>query len=123
MLARGLVRHCPRCGTGHLFEGWFRLSERCPGCNYKFEREEGHWLGAYVVNFGITEGALAILLVFLIVRLASDESGDVSVVPWVIAALVLALVVPLIFYPFSKTIWTAIDLIIHRGRPGPDHLR
>jgi len=33
-------------------------------------------------------------------------------------------VVPVLFYPFSKTIWAAIDMIMHRGQvfadyPGP----
>jgi uncharacterized protein (DUF983 family) len=120
MLARGLLRHCPRCGAGHLFRRWFTLVEGCPRCHYRFEREEGHWLGAYVVNFGITEGTLAVFMVWFIFRLASSDTGGGSVVPWIAGALVLGLVVPVLFYPYSKTIWTAIDLIMHKGRPGPD---
>ena len=95
------------------------MVERCPGCDYKFDREEGSSLGAYVVNFGITEGALAVLMVFFIIRLASNENGVGSIVPWLVAGIAIAIVVPAVFYPFSKTIWTAIDLIMHKGRMGP----
>ena len=113
------MRHCPRCGEGHVIRGWFRIVERCPRCNYRFEREEGSWLGAYVVNFGITEAALAVVLGLYIAQQANSDTGG-SVVPWLIVGLIVAIGVPILVYPFSKTIWTAIDLMLHNGRPGPD---
>ncbi|MGH9188845.1 MAG: DUF983 domain-containing protein [Acidimicrobiales bacterium] len=111
MLWRGLRRRCPLCGSGGLFTGWFRMRERCPGCGYRFEREEGFFLGAYVVNLAVTEGLLlAVGVVPLIVLLARDPDAGVAGV--VAGGLVAALLAPLIFYPFSKTLWTAIDLIM-----------
>src|SRR3954451_11688543 len=118
MLRRAVVRHCPRCGSGHLFRRWFLMVPRCPGCNYKFNREEGSSLGAYVINFAFTIGAIAVLILFFIVRLASDKAS-VSMGRWLAAGLLLAVVVPAVCYPFSWTIWTAIDLMLHRGRFGP----
>jgi uncharacterized protein (DUF983 family) len=117
MLRRAVVRHCPRCGRGHLFKRWFWMVERCPGCQYRFNREEGSSLGAYVINFAFTIGVLAILIMAMIIQLASNE--DLSIAPWLAAAVVLAFVVPAVCYPFSWTIWTAIDLMLHRGRFGP----
>jgi uncharacterized protein (DUF983 family) len=29
---RGLARHCPVCGRGHLFSGFLRVSARCDHC-------------------------------------------------------------------------------------------
>ena len=55
MLGRALLKRCPLCGAGKLFTGWFRMKERCPGCGYLFEREEGFFLGAYVINLGIAQ--------------------------------------------------------------------
>ena len=111
MLARGLVKHCPLCGSGKLFTGWFRMKERCPGCGYLFEREEGFFLGAYVINLVIAQGAVIVLAVVpAIVLLARNP--DTSVVPIVIAGVAGAILAPLVFYPFSKTIWTAFDLIL-----------
>jgi Mn2+/Fe2+ NRAMP family transporter len=111
MLRRGLAKRCPLCGSGGLFTGWFRMKERCPGCGYLFEREEGFFLGAYVVNLAIAEGLVILLAVVpTIVLLARNP--DTDVVPILIAGLVGAIVAPMAFYPFSKTIWTAVDLIM-----------
>lgn len=111
MLARGLVKHCPLCGSGNLFTGWFRMKERCPGCGYLFEREEGFFLGAYVINLVIAQGAVIVLAVVpAIVLLARNP--DTSIVPIVVAGVAGAILAPLVFYPFSKTIWTAFDLIL-----------
>lgn len=111
MLARGLVKHCPLCGSGHLFTGWFRMRERCPGCGHRFEREEGWFFGAYVVNLGIAEGLLLLLgIVPCIVLLAADP--DASLVPFFVGGAIAAVGAPLVFYPFSRTMWAAIDLLM-----------
>ncbi len=119
MLGRGLLKRCPLCGSGKLFTRWFRMKERCPRCGYLFEREEGFFLGAYVINLGITEGLLLVLgIVPLIVYLASDP--DAGVMPFLLAGLALSVLAPVAFYPFSRTLWAAIDLIIrpaHTSEP------
>jgi len=111
MLGRGLLKRCPICGAGGLFTRWFRMKERCPGCDYRFEREEGFFLGAYVINLAIAQGLVILLaIVPLIVRMASDP--DAGVWPFVVGGLVGAVVAPMFFYPWSKTIWTAFDLML-----------
>ena len=111
MLGRGLVKRCPLCGSGGLFNGWFTMRERCPRCDHKFEREEGWFFGAYVVNLGVAEGLLLLLGVIpLIVLLASDP--DRSLWPFLTAGFVAAVGGPLLFYPFSRTTWAAIDLLM-----------
>ena len=117
MLARAVVRHCPRCGSGHVFRRWVLMAKRCPKCGYQFNREEGSSLGAYVINFAFTIGAVAVVLVFFIAKSASDE--NVALAPWLIGGLVVALAVPAFCYPFSWMIWTAIDLMLHGGQFGP----
>ena len=87
------------------------MKERCPRCGYLFEREEGFFLGAYVINLAFAQGMVILLAVVpLIVRLASDP--DASILPFVVGGLVGAVVGPMVFYPWSKTIWTAFDLIL-----------
>jgi uncharacterized protein (DUF983 family) len=114
MVVRGFLRRCPRCGAGHLFRGWFRMVEDCPGCGYTFAREEGFFLGAFVINFGATIALLAVIMAGLIGVLASGGSHGALVTVAVLAA-VEVVVVPVFFYPFSKTVWSAIDLAMHRG--------
>jgi uncharacterized protein (DUF983 family) len=121
MLFRGLIRRCGRCGGGHLYQGWFKMVPRCPRCGYLFDREEGFFLGAYLINFGATEFALGVVLAVMI---AMEASGDSSLGIIIAAAVVTSILVPLGFYPFSKTLWAAIDMVMHREQvfadyPGP----
>jgi uncharacterized protein (DUF983 family) len=109
LLLRGMLLRCPRCGGGHLFKGWFRMVERCPRCNYKFEREEGFFLGAYVINIGVSQlVAVAFIAISIIATLPDPPVGKLIVI-----GLVVVIATPFVFYPFSKTIWTAFDMIMH----------
>jgi uncharacterized protein (DUF983 family) len=86
------------------------MVERCPGCGLRFEREEGYWVGAMIVNFAVTE--VAFVVVF-----AAGLAISWPDVPWVlltVVAVAVNAVVPLIFYPFSKTLWMALDVLLHR---------
>jgi len=85
---------------------------RCPRCDYLFEREEGFFLGAFVINFAVTQLALGIVLAVLI---ALEASGGAPLDVIVAAAVAVAVLVPVVFYPFSKTIWAAIDFFMHGG--------
>ncbi len=117
MMGRALLRRCPRCGTGHLFMRWFRMVARCPGCAYHFERraEDGFFLGAYVLNLAVTESALAVMLFgFILVRSSTDSTA--ALWPVLVAAGAVAVLLPLAFYPFSKTLWAALVLAV---RPLP----
>ena len=110
MLWRGMRRRCPRCGTGKLFSRWFRMVERCPGCGYRFQREEGFQLGGYVINFGLTEGLVCLVVAGYI--LAAAANPEVSIWPVVVGGILAAVVTPIVFFPFSRTIWAAFDLIL-----------
>jgi len=114
MLGRGVTRRCPRCGAGHVFASWFRMVERCPGCALQFERENDFFLGAYVVNLGVTEGLLLVGLFAYIFAAVNDP--DLPVAPVLAVTIVLAILGPVAFFPFSRTIWSAIDLAM---RPQP----
>ena len=108
MVKRGMVRHCPNCGGGHLFVHWFRMVERCPTCGIKFEREEGFFLGAFLINFAIGEGLIAVLLFGYVILLSANK--DVSVPAFIAAGIAMSVVATLFFYPFSKTVWSALDI-------------
>lgn len=114
MLGRGIRRRCPRCGSGGVFTSWFAMAERCPRCGLRFERESDFFLGAYVINLAVTEGLLAIALFAYVIKLASD--GDAPTLPFLLLTLGLAVAAPIVFFPFARTIWAAIDLAM---RPVP----
>ena len=91
------------------------MVDACPGCGLRFERENDFFLGAYVINLAVTEGLLLMgLFVFILVAVGGDT--DVPLVPVLLVAGLLAVGGPLLFFPFSRTIWAAIDLAM---RPVP----
>jgi uncharacterized protein (DUF983 family) len=110
---RGATRRCPRCGAGGLFSSWFTIRERCPRCGLRLEREEGGFLGAITLNYVATAVAwVALLVIWLIVDLP-----NLHVAALTIASLAVAVFVPLVFWPFSKTIWAVVDYLIYRASP------
>lgn len=112
-MVRGTTRRCPRCGSGGLFAGWFKIRERCPRCALPLEREEGGFLGAMTLNYAFTAAVwIALLVVWLVVDLP-----DLHVAALTVASLAVAAIVPLMFWPFSKTIWASIDYLIDRTNP------
>lgn len=115
LILRGLMRRCPRCGGGRLFSSWFKLRERCPTCGMKFEREEGFWLGGYVINFGT--GELGLLILFAVLIGAEANGSNINVWPYVGVGLVLAVIGPAVTFPFSRTVWSAVDLIMRPLSP------
>ena len=87
------------------------MADRCPTCGYVFEREEGFFLGAYVINLAIAQ-ALVIVLAVVPAIVLLNADADVSLWPVLAAGVAAAVLAPLLFYPWSKTLWVAIELIM-----------
>lgn len=107
---RALAKRCPRCGERRIFHGWFDLPERCPRCRLSFDRGDGFWLGSMAINLGATE---LVFGVFALSVMISTWPG----VPWALLTVLAVLlngIVPVVFYPWSKTIFLAIDLVLHQ---------
>ena len=105
MLWWGLTRRCPRCGSGHLFRRWFTIVERCPRCGLRFEREEGYWAGALAINIAV---AFTVFILVFVVGIALT-APDIPVVELLVILVPLMIIVPIAYYPFSKTLWMAVD--------------
>ncbi len=121
MLWRGIRRRCPRCGGKNLFRGYFSMLPACPTCGHCFEprAEEGFFLGALTINLGVTQGAILLgLFVYIIVLAGGGEA--IPVVPLLLVASVLVVALPILFYPFARTIWAACDLALHGMDPNRD---
>jgi uncharacterized protein (DUF983 family) len=106
MFSRAVRRRCPLCGTKPIFDGYFALRDRCPGCNFSFEREEGYWVGAMIANIAVAEALFAVLFIGGIAVTYPD-------VPWTqlgVASIAAMVALPILFYPFSKMVWLWIDL-------------
>lgn len=114
VVGRALVKHCPVCGQGHLFRRWFTMLERCPRCDLRFERIDGHWVGAWGLNVIVSFTALFLVLVGGFVA----TYPDFAVVPLLLVAGGTAVLLPLVLFPWSRTVWLAIDLLMRPLEPG-----
>ena len=121
MAARALILRCPRCGGGGIMRNYFNLKDRCPTCNLVFTRGESgdYWLGGFTVNFIVAEFAAVILTVIFVLATLPD-------VPWStvgFTALASATILPIVFFPFSRTLWLALDLFARPTLRGDRHYR
>ena len=115
LFSRALRLRCPNCGGGQIFDSWFRLKPVCPTCNLRFDRgEQGYEVGSYWFN--ITAAELILLAVIGVIVLRTWPTPPWAILQYVAPALMVLL--PLGFFPFSKTLFVAFDLVFRPDRPG-----
>lgn len=84
------------------------MTDRCHECSFRFERLEGHWIGAIAVNTIAVIGLMMLLMVGTMIFTYPDLI-PLQLVPVLIIVGALG---PFVFYPASKTIWTAVDIMM-----------
>lgn len=116
MVLRALMLRCPRCGGGGIWRTWFKMKHACPTCELVLERGESddYWLGAYMFNLVAAEIVSMAIMVLLIVASWPDVAWNFV---WVMA-IVLAALMPVLFFPFATDLWLAFDLIFRRHEAG-----
>jgi hypothetical protein len=79
------------------------MNERCPVCNLKFEREQGYFLGAMYISYG-----LALVMITLFTAGLWAATGW-----WITSATIWGVVLFLPFAPtitlFSRVLWIYLD--------------
>jgi uncharacterized protein (DUF983 family) len=109
---------CPNCGGGPLFQSWLRMRAHCPVCGLRLERgEEGYQVGSYMLNIIASESVF--LAVFLAVLVLTWPAPPWELLQYGGAALAIA--APFLFFPFTKTLFLAVDLVFRP--PTRDELR
>ena len=86
------------------------MAERCPRCGFRLDQGDGAFLGAMALNYGVA-GSLFIGILIVWVAMTAP---DVPVLPLLFVSLGVTAAAILLFYPFSKTLWAAIDVMLHR---------
>ena len=105
LLVRGLGLRCPRCGARSLFRTWFTMYERCSVCQLRFEREQGYFLGAMYINYGVT------VVLALIGSFALEWWTAVSLAQQLLLWVGFCALFPLLFFRYSRSLWLAFDHI------------
>lgn len=73
-----------------------------------FRRSPGHWLGSWFLNVLVVQ---SVLVVGITVLVAVTWPARLSLLA-IVGVVAVALVVPVAIFPFTRTLWTAIDLIM-----------
>jgi uncharacterized protein (DUF983 family) len=99
-----LRQRCPVCLRGRVYSRWATMSERCPVCNVKFEREPGYFMGAMYISYGMS--IFLIVLLTLAVHLVLPELA----LNWavLIASGMYVPMVP-ITWRYSRILWMYFD--------------
>jgi uncharacterized protein (DUF983 family) len=108
---RGIVNQlCPRCRAGKIFRRSIlrfpSMYERCPVCGLKFEREQGYFLGAMYISYGL---ALVTIAVIALLLWAFTSGGLQRIVIW--AVLLFLPLAPVVTF-FSRVLWIYFDRAI-----------
>jgi len=80
----------------------------CPNCELDFDRNPGTFIGAIGLNTMVSFGAIVVAI-----GLAFALTSEPRNIWLVLAAPVLVgMIVPIVFFPFSKTLWVAAEYIV-----------
>lgn len=108
LASRALRLRCPSCGESPVFRTWFHTHDHCPACGLHFDRREpGYVVGSYMFNIIAAELIFAAIFVGVLVATWPDA-------PWTLlqyGGAALMILLPVLFYPFAKTIFLAFDLV------------
>ena len=112
-----LHQRCPRCRFGRIFQysvfrGFPKMFERCPICDLKFKREEGYFLGAMYISFG-----LALMVIALVSSLLWFMTGWPITKDTIMAVLLFLPLAPTISL-FSRVLWIYLDQTFDPDTPG-----
>lgn len=89
------------------------MKPSCQRCGLEFERIEGHFIGAVGMNTIMSLGTLLItLVVSLVVTFPDFPVGRL-----VMINVAVAILAPILFYPLSRMLWTAIDIAMRPLEP------
>lgn len=108
-VGRGMAGRCPRCGSKDLFATRWRMRPRCPQCQLQLEREEGAFLGSMTINYALT-GIIG--LAYMVIVMIFAQGAPLWLL--IVGGIAILAIVPALFYPRTKTIWTALDFIAFR---------
>ena len=90
------------------------MRARCPRCGLPMERgEQGYQVGSYMFAIIAAELVFAAIFVAILVISWPDPPWDLLLY----GGMILMVVVPLLFFPFSKTLFLAFDLTFRPATP------
>jgi hypothetical protein len=85
------------------------MHERCAVCGLRFEREQGYFLGAMYINYGVT--VVLALLGWFALEYWAQPSLTLQLVLWI----AFSTGFPVLFFRHSRGLWLGFDYIFDPG--------
>lgn len=106
-LGRALRLRCPVCGTAPVMQSWLRARTHCSSCHFRFNRSEsGYEVGSLAVNTSLTLVLLTLGIAGAVALGWPEPNWNAITIGMVVSALAL----PVAIFPFSKTLYLALDV-------------
>ena len=83
------------------------MHKRCRVCNYHFEREQGYFVGAMYINYGVT--ALIIVAGYFALEWWTAITLNRQLALWGGVGILL----PVVFFRHSRGLWLGFDYIFN----------
>ncbi len=85
------------------------MHERCAACGFRYEREQGYFVGAIYLNYAATVGVAAGTVLLL------DSIVGLSLAQQIVLGVALAALVPVLFFRYSRSLWLSVDYLVTRA--------
>jgi uncharacterized protein (DUF983 family) len=103
-----MAQLCPHCRIGKIFRssifrGFPKMYDRCPVCGLKFEREQGYFLGAMYISYGLALGMITAfsIVVWSFIRWPLEKDVVVAIIIFVPFAPIVS--------RLSRVVWIYFD--------------
>jgi hypothetical protein len=82
------------------------MADVCPRCGLRFQRVPGQWLGSWFLNICLAQ----VLALGIVLGGSLATYPHPQIVPLAICGALAMVCFPIWFFPYSRTLWLAIDL-------------
>lgn len=106
ILLRCLRLRCPVCGQSSVFRRHFQVRHHCPSCLALFQREDGFFVGAIVVNIITTELLVIVLYLACLLVIGSRYQLMLTIL------FIFGMLFPIAFYHHSWSVWLSFDHLV-----------
>jgi hypothetical protein len=87
------------------------MHRACPVCSLDFRQEPGYYVGAMYVNYGAT-AAVGMTVALLLIERVPGPALFAGLMAW-------ALLFPLFFFRYARSLWLGLDLWIRSRTTEP----
>ena len=109
-LKNALLLKCPSCMQDDIFTGILKMNFKCKNCLHVYELEQGYFVGAIYINYGIT-----VFSSFLLYKILSFYFS-IKLEFLIIALSFFCIIFPVLFFRFSRSLWINIDFFINKKK-------